>query len=57
MTFPKDDKQAAVRGVIIGTAVGFLLGGPVFAVLGGGLSGLLHGMLGTTIDKITGKVL
>ena len=50
-------KQAAVRGAVIGTAVGFLLSGPIFAVLGGGLSAVFGGLFGTTIDKISGKVM
>ena len=53
MAFTSADKQAAARGAIIGTAVGFLLSGPIFAVLGGGLSAVLGGLFGTTIDKMT----
>jgi uncharacterized protein YqgC (DUF456 family) len=57
MTLNLDDKRAAVRGAIIGSAVGFMLGGPFGMILGGGLSAALHGLFGTTIDKMTGRVL
>jgi hypothetical protein len=51
------DKQAMVRGALIGSVVGFVLGGTIGMVaLGCGLSATLHGLFGNTIDRVTGRI-
>jgi hypothetical protein len=51
------DKQAMVRGAIIGSVVGFVLGGTLSMVaLGCGLSATLHGLFGNSIDRVTGRI-